>query len=104
MSDRPLAPATGDEPPDVLWSPAADARAQSRMGRYLDWLGLARGIELGDYEAAWRWSVGEPGAFWQSVWDHFDVGRGVAREGHALADGQVPITYNVLYVVAERIP
>lgn len=89
MSDRPLAPATGDEPPDVLWSPAADARAQSRMGRYLDWLGSARAIELGDYEAAWRWSTSEPGPFWQSVWDHFDVGRGVAS-GPALPEARMP--------------
>ncbi len=43
------------------------------MGRYLDWLEGSGGPRLRTYDDAWRWSVGEPGAFWRSIWDHFDV-------------------------------
>ena len=46
------------------------------MGRYLDWLAAERGLALADYDAAWRWSVEEPGAFWRSIWDHFSVQAG----------------------------
>jgi acetoacetyl-CoA synthetase len=75
--------------PDVLWSPPADARRRSRMGRYLDWLARERGRAFDDYDTAWRWSVGDPGAFWQSVWDHFGV-RSSAPAGPALADARMP--------------
>ena len=43
------------------------------MGRYLAWLEAERGLALATYADAWRWSVDEPGAFWQSIWDHFGV-------------------------------
>jgi acetoacetyl-CoA synthetase len=59
------------------------------MGRYLDWLGTERGLRRDDYDAAWRWSVDEPGAFWQSVWDHFGV-RSSTPPGPALADARMP--------------
>ena len=41
------------------------------------------------YDDAWRWSVDEPGAFWQSVWDHFGV-RSERPPGPALADPRMP--------------
>ncbi len=88
-SDRPLVPGSSAALPERLWSPAADARARTRMGRYLDWLATDRGIALNDYEAAWRWSVAEPGAFWQSIWDRFEVGE-AAPGGMALADARMP--------------
>ena len=43
------------------------------MGRYLAWLNETRGLDLRSYDDAWRWSVDEPGRFWRSVWDHFEV-------------------------------
>ena len=67
--DRAAPPDT----PPVLWSPPPDALERSRMGRYLTWLPAHGGPDLRTYEDAWRWSVAEPGAFWRSVWDHFDV-------------------------------
>jgi acetoacetyl-CoA synthetase len=74
--------------PEVLWRPAPDARATSRMGRYLDWLAERHGLALADYDAAWRWSVSEPDAFWQSVREHFDAFP--ATGGPALADATMP--------------
>src|SRR5215212_10954780 len=67
--DRAAPPDT----PPVLWSPRPDALERSRMGRYLTWLPAHGGPDLRTYEDAWRWSVAEPGGFWRSVWDHFDV-------------------------------
>ena len=59
------------------------------MGRYLDWLEDERGLHLPDYAAAWRWSVDDPGAFWQSIWDHFEVSS-TAPPGPALVHADMP--------------
>ena len=40
---------------------------------YQDWLRDQRGLQFGRYDALWRWSVTELDAFWQSVWDYFDL-------------------------------
>jgi acetoacetyl-CoA synthetase len=77
--------------PELLWSPPADARRRSRMGRYLEWLEAERGLRFDDYESAWRWSVNEPGAFWQSIWDHARI-RSEMPPGPALPDTRMPGT------------
>jgi acetoacetyl-CoA synthetase len=43
------------------------------MGAYLRWLETERGLAFADYDAAWRWSVDAPGAFWRSILDYFAV-------------------------------
>jgi acetoacetyl-CoA synthetase len=58
---------------DVLWTPPADVRETTVVGRYLDWLARERGVRLDDYDALFRWSVDELEAFWASVWDFFGV-------------------------------
>ncbi len=73
--------------PAVLWRPAPDARATTRMGAYLDWLS-GRGVNLPDYDAAWAWSVREPDPFWGSIRDYF--GAFAATDGAALADAAMP--------------
>ena len=40
---------------------------------YQDWLRDARGLRFDSYDALWRWSTTDLGAFWQSVWDYFDL-------------------------------
>lgn len=59
--------------PAVLWQPPPDARERSAMGRWLDWLERERGLRFEDYEAVWRWSTREVGAFWETVWDYYGV-------------------------------
>ncbi|MBG9389104.1 acetoacetate--CoA ligase [Caenimonas aquaedulcis] len=44
-----------------------------QIRRYQDWLHRERGLVFDDYEALWRWSVADLAAFWQSVWDYFDL-------------------------------
>jgi len=73
--------------PAILWQPAPDARSTTRMGAYLGWL-AARGVRLDDYDAAWRWSVVEPDAFWRSIATFFEVLPGADEP--ALADAAMP--------------
>ncbi len=40
---------------------------------YEDWLRTQRGLNFADYDALWRWSTTDLDAFWQSVWDYFDL-------------------------------
>ncbi len=40
---------------------------------YQDWLRRERGLEFADYDALWRWSTTELDAFWQSLWDYFEL-------------------------------
>ncbi len=68
-----MSAAAGPAVPDVLWSPPADARATTRMGRFLDEVERRHGLRFESYDAAWHWSVDEPGAFWRSIWDSFEV-------------------------------
>src|ERR1700710_932655 len=44
-----------------------------QMTRYRQWLQEARGLNFGDYEALRQWSVRDLDAFWQSIWDYFDL-------------------------------
>jgi acetoacetyl-CoA synthetase len=57
----------------VLWSPPADARTSTNLGRYLAWLEARHGLRFDTYDELWRWSVTDLTSFWSSVWEHFGV-------------------------------
>ncbi|HYK94792.1 MAG TPA: acetoacetate--CoA ligase [Candidatus Dormibacteraeota bacterium] len=59
------------------------------MGHYLTWLAAERVREFDGYDALWRWSVDDPGAFWQSVADFFEV-EWHDQPSMALADARMP--------------
>ena len=40
---------------------------------YQDWLRTQRGLVFDDYDELWRWSTTDLDAFWQSIWDYFDL-------------------------------
>ena len=44
-----------------------------QMARYRQWLSEQRGLHFQDYEELRQWSVRELDAFWQSIWDYFDL-------------------------------
>jgi len=44
-----------------------------RITRYTNWLARERGLRFDTYEALWQWSVTDLPAFWQSIFDHFEV-------------------------------
>lgn len=55
---------------DLVWEPAADAWETTRMGAFAR---TYRPGAVGDYDALWRWSVEQPEAFWEAVWDDLGV-------------------------------
>jgi acetoacetyl-CoA synthetase len=40
---------------------------------YQNWLRDTRGLSFDAYDALWRWSVTDLDAFWQSIWDYFEL-------------------------------
>ena len=44
-----------------------------QIRRYQDWLQAQRGLSFDSYDALWRWSVRDLDAYWQSVWDFYDL-------------------------------
>ncbi|MGE3348722.1 MAG: acetoacetate--CoA ligase [Ramlibacter sp.] len=40
---------------------------------YKAWLRETRGLSFDSYDALWRWSVTDLDAFWQSIWDYFEL-------------------------------
>jgi acetoacetyl-CoA synthetase len=64
----------------LLWEPSRELVERSTMTRYMRWLREARGVVVDDYDALWRWSVDDLDAFWQSIWDFFEVSAATAPE------------------------
>jgi acetoacetyl-CoA synthetase len=60
------------EPP-VMWTPSPERIERANLTRYMGWLAQQQGQVFDDYEALWRWSVGELEPFWASIWDFFEV-------------------------------
>ena len=58
---------------EVLWRPTPAQAESTRLAAYQRWLAAERGLHLPDYAALWLWSVNDIEAFWQSIWDFFDV-------------------------------
>jgi acetoacetyl-CoA synthetase len=58
---------------DVLWTPPADLRQSTELGRYMTWLGDKRARDFASYEELWRWSVGDLDGFWDSIADFFKI-------------------------------
>jgi len=54
------------EPP-VLWTPSPERIARAAITRF------ARHTGHEDYDALWRWSVGDVEGFWATIWDFFGV-------------------------------
>ncbi len=40
---------------------------------YTEWLARERGLRFPSYDALWQWSITDLPAFWQSIYDHFDL-------------------------------
>ena len=72
----------------VLWEPGPEVIEQAQITRYQRWLAGQRGVATGSYAELWDWSVDEPAAFWDSLWDYFGV-LGQRGTGPALT-GQLP--------------
>jgi acetoacetyl-CoA synthetase len=58
---------------DLLWTPSPAQAAASRLADYQRWLADTHGLRFDDYQALWQWSVDALDAFWDSIWDFFEV-------------------------------
>ncbi|MBC7445756.1 MAG: acetoacetate--CoA ligase [Polaromonas sp.] len=61
--------------------------AQIRL--YQDWLSAQRGLHFETYDQLWQWSTTELDAFWQSIWDYFDL-QSPTPHSAALAQNVMP--------------
>jgi acetoacetyl-CoA synthetase len=73
----------------LLWSPPADVRETTEIGRYLHWLERERGLAFASYEELQRWSVDDLRAFWASIWEFFEV-RSYAPYSEVLLSEEMP--------------
>src|SRR5579875_3011167 len=73
----------------VLWQPDARSAERARISGYLSWLRSQRGIDAAGYDEAWRWSVTQPGEFWTTIWDYFEV-LGERGTGPVLTGTEMP--------------
>ncbi|MGW6457648.1 acetoacetate--CoA ligase [Streptomyces sp. NPDC055078] len=73
----------------VLWTPSAEWVAAGELTRFQEWLARDRGVECGDYDALWRWSVEDIEGFWRAIWDYFEV-RADGDPTTVLADRAMP--------------
>jgi acetoacetyl-CoA synthetase len=78
-----------EETPEILWRPSAAAVEASNLTAYIDWLRAERGVDVAAYPELWRWSVDDLEAFWNSIFDYFEVSYDGER-GPALATNKMP--------------
>jgi acetoacetyl-CoA synthetase len=78
-----------EETPEILWEPTAAAVEHSNLTAYTDWLRAERGVDVTTYPEVWQWSVDDLEAFWNSIFDYFEVQYDGER-GPALASREMP--------------
>jgi acetoacetyl-CoA synthetase len=72
MPETPCDPATSAPP--ILWSPAPDVRASTRLGEFLTFCEERSGRAFVDYDELWEWSISDGlEDCWAAIWDFFDV-------------------------------
>jgi acetoacetyl-CoA synthetase len=74
---------------DVLWTPPADLRESTEVGRFMNWLRDERGLEPAGYDELWEWSVGDLEGFWGSIAEFFEI-RFRSPYERVLADRRMP--------------
>jgi acetoacetyl-CoA synthetase len=74
---------------EVLWTPPADVRETTQLGRFLDFLRDRRGKELSGYDELWSWSVSDLEGFWSALWEFFGV-RAEAPYQRVLGSREMP--------------
>jgi acetoacetyl-CoA synthetase len=57
----------------VLWQPSENLKKNARLAHYMNWLATNKHLAFDDYHALWQWSTTEIEAFWESIWQYFDI-------------------------------
>ncbi|MBZ0275320.1 MAG: acetoacetate--CoA ligase [Anaerolineae bacterium] len=58
---------------DLLWQPSPTVIENANLTHYRRWLAGQRGVNVATYRELWEWSVTDIAAFWESLWDYFDL-------------------------------
>jgi acetoacetyl-CoA synthetase len=58
---------------DLLWTPSEALKKDCELSHFMNWLRRERGLDFASYDSLWRWSATEIEAFWQAVWDYFEI-------------------------------
>lgn len=73
----------------ILWKPDRNTVANANLTAYMQWLQLKHDIAFnGDYQRLWQWTIDNPGAFWTSMFDYFQVL--YTGDLSSVAKGQMP--------------
>ncbi len=73
--------------PHAPAAPIAPFAPQIRL--YQDWLKAHLGLSFETYKELWQWSITDLDAFWQSIWDYFDM-RSPTPHSQVLAKNAMP--------------
>ena len=58
----------------ALWAPSAERVASAQLTAFMQFVTASTGFDAsGDYFALHQWSLDEPAAFWQAVWDFTEI-------------------------------
>ncbi|WP_116041834.1 acetoacetate--CoA ligase [Amycolatopsis palatopharyngis] len=75
--------------PEVLWRPAPDQVADSKIEAFRRWLRAERGVEVADYRELWEYSTESIAEFWDSVTEFLGV-RWHERPTEVLSGTEMP--------------
>lgn len=60
-------------PGHIFWTPSAEFQDSTNLKAYMNWLEQRLRRRFSGYDALHQWSVADPDAFWQSLWDWFGI-------------------------------
>ncbi|MGC1173352.1 acetoacetate--CoA ligase [Polaromonas sp.] len=73
----------------MLSFPPMSAPYLPQIRLYQNWLRKTRGLSFDSYEALRQWSVNDLDAFWQSIWDYFEL-QSPTPHSAVLAENRMP--------------
>lgn len=73
----------------LLWTPTEAVKQQSNLFQYLRWLRSTKALDFQDYQQLWQWSVDNPAAFWETMWEYFNILHN-GRYTRVLSDDPMP--------------
>lgn len=59
--------------PTPLWQPSEVFKQATQLNKYRHWLQENYHLNFADYQSLWEWSVENTAAFWESVWEYFQI-------------------------------
>ncbi len=78
---------------EQLWQPTSEQIEQANLTRFRHFVNQRHKLELADYQALYQWSIEQPEAFWDALWDDSGVisehkGETILRDGDKMPGAQ----------------